>query len=161
DRFVTEQLAGDLLSSKNALEKDNLLIATGFLAVGTKGVNTKNPEQYKYDEVDDQIDVTGRAFLAMTIACARCHDHKYDPIPTSDYYAMAGIFHSTDTYDGVKAGRKTASDKELLKLSEKSRFATQSSTEKNDQKERQEEIAKVEAQLDNLRKLQKGGKKGQ
>jgi hypothetical protein len=161
DRFITEQLAGDLLPSKNALEKDNLLIATGFLAIGTKGVNIKNPEQYKYDEVDDQIDVTGRAFLAITIACARCHDHKYDPIPTTDYYAMAGIFHSTDTYDGVKAGRKTASDKDLLKLSDKSRFATQSSAEKNDQKERQEEIAKVESQLDNLRKLQKGGKKGQ
>src|SRR5262249_19185166 len=146
DRFIVEQLAGDLLSSKNALERDNLLIATGFLAIGTKGVNTKNPEQFKYDVVDDQIDVTGRAFLAMTVACARCHDHKYDPIPTSDYYAMAGIFHSTETYSGVKAGRKTASDKNLLALSEKSRFAKESPGETSEQKARQEEIAKIESQ---------------
>jgi len=63
DRFIVEQLAGDLLQTRNAAERDNLLVATGFLAIGTKGVNTKNPEQFHYDIIDDQIDVTGRAFL--------------------------------------------------------------------------------------------------
>jgi len=162
DRFIVEQLAGDLLPSKNALEHDNLVIATGFLAIGTKGVNTKIPEQFQYDVIDDQIDVTGRAFLAMTVACARCHDHKYDPIPTTDYYAMAGIFHSTETHSGVKAGRKTASDKNLLTLSDKSKFSKESSGADKEQKARQEEIAKIESELDSLRKLQKpAGKKGQ
>ena len=63
------------------------------------------------DVIDDQIDVTGRAFLGMTIACARCHDHKFDPIPTTDYYAMAGIFHSTETLAGRRSrARRRASD---------------------------------------------------
>src|SRR6185437_2457640 len=107
DRFIIEQLAGDLLQTRNPAEHDTHLVATGFLALGTKGVNTKNPDQFHYDVVDDQIDVTGRAFLGMTVACARCHDHKYDPIPTTDYYAMAGIFRSTETFDGIKPGRKS------------------------------------------------------
>src|SRR5213594_1492308 len=53
-----------------------------------------------YDIVDEQIDVTGRAFLGLTIACARCHDHKFDPIPTADYYSLGGIFESTQVVLG-------------------------------------------------------------
>ena len=101
DRFITEQLAGDLLHAKTAAEHDTFVIATGFLALGPKPVNTRNAEQFKMDLIDDQIDVTGRLLLGMTIACARCHDHKFDPIPQTDYYALAGIFHSTDTLAGV------------------------------------------------------------
>ncbi|HEV3443805.1 MAG TPA: DUF1549 domain-containing protein [Gemmataceae bacterium] len=66
--------------------------------MGPKAV-LQNEEQFRYDVIDDdQIDVTSRAFLAMTAACARGHDHKYDPIPTSDYYALAGIFASTERW---------------------------------------------------------------
>ena len=166
DRFIVEQLAGDLLPAKNAAEHDKLLIATGFLAIGSKGVNTKESEQFKYDQIDDQIDVTSRALLAMTVACARCHDHKYDPIPTSDYYAMAGIFHSTETHSGIKAGRKSASDKSLLPLAVAGPHAREDSAAARVQKERDQEIAKIESQLADLRKMQKkggqnaGGKKG-
>ena len=161
DRFVVEQLAGDLLPSKNAAEHDKLLIATGFLAIGSKGVNAKEPEQFRYDQIDDQIDVTSRAFLGMTVACARCHDHKYDPIPTSDYYAMAGIFHSTETHSGVKAGRKSASDKQLLALAVPGMRPREDAALSREQKERDQEIAKLESQLADLKKMQKkGGQNG-
>lgn len=105
DKFVREQLAGDLMPSKSDEEHNANLIATGFLAIGTKGLNERNREQYKFDVVDDQIDATTRAFLGMTVACARCHDHKFDPISTNDYYALAGIFCSTEVLAGVEPGR--------------------------------------------------------
>ena len=76
-------------------------MATGFLAVGPKGLNEKNKEIFRMEVVDDQIDTTSRAVLGLTVACARCHDHKFDPIPTKDYYALAGIFRSTNTYFGT------------------------------------------------------------
>ena len=103
DQFVREQIAGDLLPSKGAVERNEHLIATGFLAIGPKGLNEKNREQFTMDLVDEQLDTTTRAVMGLTVSCARCHDHKFDPIPTRDYYAMAGIFRSTKTYFGVGA----------------------------------------------------------
>jgi len=99
DRFVTEQVAGDLLPSDSPAEHDRLTIATGFLAVGTKALSGAQDER-RMDLVDEQIDVTTRAVLGLTVACARCHDHKFDPIPTKNYYALAGIFRSTETLYG-------------------------------------------------------------
>ncbi len=101
DRFITEQLAGDLLPSRGSKDKDNLQVATGFLCVGTRDYNERKPRQFNYNVADEQIDTVGRAFLATTIACARCHDHKFDPIPTADYYSMAGIFISSQEYTGI------------------------------------------------------------
>ena len=100
DEFLTEQLAGDLLDSSSEGERDRRVIATGFLALGSFDLNERNQKKFKMDLVDEQIDVTGRAFMALTTGCARCHDHKFDPIPTRDYYALAGIFASTDTKMG-------------------------------------------------------------
>jgi cytochrome c553 len=102
DRFVREQVAGDLLPASSPEEHDRMSVGTGFLALGVKDLNEKNNEQYLMDAIDDEIDVTGRAFLALTVSCARCHDHKFDPIPTADYYALAGIFRSTVELSGVK-----------------------------------------------------------
>ncbi|MBA4020642.1 MAG: hypothetical protein C0483_26075 [Pirellula sp.] len=99
--FIKEQIAGDLMPAANPQQHNTQSIATGFLALGPKSVNERNAEQYLMDAVDDQIDVTTRAFLATTVGCARCHDHKFDPIPTSDYYALAGIFRSTEALSGV------------------------------------------------------------
>jgi len=96
-QFITEQLAGDLLAADSAEERMRLDIATGFLAIGSKTMVGGNQ---LLDMVDEQIDVVGKAFLGLTVSCARCHDHKFDPIPTSDYYALAGIFLSTDTRYG-------------------------------------------------------------
>jgi cytochrome c553 len=101
DQFVKEQLAGDLLPAANDKEKAEHVIATGFLAIGPKALNERNGLQFELDVADEQIDVTSQAFLGITAACARCHDHKFDPIPQHDYYALAGIFRSTETCYGT------------------------------------------------------------
>ena len=101
DRFLTEQLAGDLLPFDSPQERARLLTATGFLAVGTKNLDAMNPVQFQADIVDEQIDTTTRAILGSSIACARCHDHKFDAFSMTDYYALAGIFASTKTYFGT------------------------------------------------------------
>ena len=102
DQFIREQVAGDLLPADSRTEKDEHLVATGFLAVGVKDVNQRFKVRFIMDNVDEQIDAVSRSFLATTVSCARCHDHKFDPIPTTDYYAMAGIFRSTDLCAGVR-----------------------------------------------------------
>lgn len=111
-RFITEQIAGDLLEADTANERDRLRVATGLLAIGAKSL-TGNLEM---DLVDDQIDVVTRSFLGLTASCARCHDHKFDPIPTSDYYALAGIFRSTDTLygGGLRAPKDLAGKTNVL-----------------------------------------------
>jgi cytochrome c553 len=101
DQFIREQLAGDLLPIASDKEWGTNVIATGFLAIGVKSVGEEDQQQFFADLVDEQIDTTTRAFLATTVACARCHDHKFDPIPQADYYALAGIFRSTETHYGL------------------------------------------------------------
>ncbi len=106
DEFVREQIAGDLLPAKSDEEWAEHLIATGFLALGPKALIERNPRQFQADLVDEQIDVTTRVILGVSVACARCHDHKFDPIPQTDYYAIAGIFQSTETlFGGTRSQR--------------------------------------------------------
>jgi hypothetical protein len=100
--FIREQVAGDLLPAGSLSQRDAQQIATGFLAIGVKDVNQRFKVRFIMDNVDEQIDAVSRAFLAITVSCARCHDHKFDPIPTTDYYALAGIFRSTDLCAGVR-----------------------------------------------------------
>ena len=102
DRFLTEQIAGDLLPAASPAERDRHLIATGFLALGSKPAKAMN-DNFDMDVVADQIDAVGSGILGLSVACARCHDHKHDPIPTRDYYALAGIFTSTETLWGTAA----------------------------------------------------------
>jgi cytochrome c553 len=101
DQFIKEQLAGDLMASADPKVKAERIIATGFLAIGPKALNERNGTQFELDLADEQIEVTTQAFLGITVACARCHDHKFDPIPQKDYYALAGIFRSTETCYGT------------------------------------------------------------
>ena len=100
DRFLLEQIAGDLLPVADDSQWNQNLIATGFLAIGPKSLTEQNPRQFQADLVDEQIDTTTRVVLGLSVGCARCHDHKFDPIPQSDYYALAGIFQSTETFYG-------------------------------------------------------------
>ena len=100
DQFVREQIAGDLLPYDSDEQRSIQLIATGFLMVGTKMLSERDKEKLTMDVVDEQINTVGSAFMGMTLGCCRCHDHKFDPIPTEDYYALAGIFRSTRTLEG-------------------------------------------------------------
>ncbi|MBI1322442.1 DUF1553 domain-containing protein [bacterium] len=97
DRFLREQIAGDLLTAKDDADRARLLTATGFLVLGPTNYEEQEKYQLRMDIVDEQMDTLGKTVLGMTIGCARCHDHKFDPIPTRDYYALAGIFRSTRT----------------------------------------------------------------
>ena len=101
DRFLTEQIAGDLLPYEDDDDRARLLTATGFLAVGTKNLGENNDLQFLADVVDEQIDSLSRSVLASSIACARCHHHKFDPFTMEDYYGLAGIFASTKTFFGT------------------------------------------------------------
>ena len=106
NNFVREQLAGDILAADaKAGVGYRGIVATGFLALGKKALAQKDLVLKRYDVVDDQIDVTSKAFLGLTVTCARCHDHKFDPISTRDYYSMAAIFASTLSYGDGQSGR--------------------------------------------------------
>ncbi len=102
DRFVTEQLAGDLLPYDSPAQRRRQLTATGFLALGATNYEEQDKDLLRMDIVDEQLDTIGKTLLGMTIGCARCHDHKFDPIPTRDYYALAGILRSTKTIRNPK-----------------------------------------------------------
>jgi hypothetical protein len=104
DQFVREEIAGDLLPAGDDRKRADQIIATGFLALGSKAHDAENRGQFVLDVVDEQIEATTRVFLGLTVACARCHDHKMDPIPQRDYYALSGIFRSTQTCSGTLAG---------------------------------------------------------
>lgn len=95
NQFINEQIAGDLLEPDDYLQRREQLIATAFLLLGPTNYEQQDKEQLLMDVIDEQIQTIGRAFLGMTLGCARCHDHKFDPIPASDYYALAGILRST------------------------------------------------------------------
>jgi hypothetical protein len=101
DRFVIMQLAGDELPRRT----DDDLIATGFLRLGTWNDEPNDPEDYQYERLEDLVHAASSAFLGMSVKCARCHDHKFDPIPQEDYYRMAAAF-----WPGPIAAR----DRELL-----------------------------------------------
>lgn len=89
--FVAEQLASDIIDPENQQGK---LPATGFLTLGRRFLNNKN------DIIDDRLDVTMRGLMGLTVACARCHDHKYDPVSQADYYALYGVFLNTEEPGG-------------------------------------------------------------
>lgn len=126
DEFVREQLAGDLLSESEEAPRPEQKVATGFLTIGAKLRAESNLRRVEADLVDDQVELISRTFLGMTMACARCHDHKSDPITHQDYVALAGIFSSTAstaTPDGRRGARQwlevsLATPEELRSLSE-------------------------------------------
>ena len=102
DEFVREQIAGDLLPPDGdpndpvvAAKQSDRLTATGFLVIGAKMLAEDDPLKMQMDIVDEQVDTIGKAFMGLTLGCARCHDHKFDPLPMADYYSLAGIFKST------------------------------------------------------------------
>jgi hypothetical protein len=95
DRFLLEQLAGDRLPFDSIEQRDRQRIGAGFLVVGPKVLLNDDAMKQRMEVADEQIETIGRAILGQTLGCARCHDHKFDPFPTADYYALAGILTST------------------------------------------------------------------
>lgn len=116
DRFIQEQIAGDLLPVTSDVDWQENLIATGFLTLGPKGLSERNARQFAMDLADEQIDATTQAVLGLTVSCARCHDHKSDPIPTTDYYALSGIFQSSKTHFGTVGFAQNRRASNLLEL---------------------------------------------
>ena len=116
NRFIEEQIAGDQLPYQDQQDRDEKLTATGFLAIGPKGLNESRVKYSKWQVVNDQVDATSRGFMGLTVGCAQCHDHKFDPIPQKDYHALAGIFSSTETLYGTVGGRGNRRPTSLLSL---------------------------------------------
>jgi cytochrome c553 len=116
DQFIQQQIAGDLLPVQTDQQWTDNLIATGFLALGPKTLVERNPRQFQADVIDEQIDVTTRVVMGLSVACARCHDHKFDPIPQTDYYALAGIFQSTETLFGGSSNQRVRQGSQLIIL---------------------------------------------
>ena len=97
DQFVRQQISGDLMSADGYRQRQEQITATTFLTLGNSNLEDQDKAKLRMDVVDEQLDTIFRGFLGQTIGCARCHDHKFDPIPTKDYYALAGIFRNTKT----------------------------------------------------------------
>jgi Protein of unknown function (DUF1553)/Protein of unknown function (DUF1549)/Planctomycete cytochrome C len=152
DQFVREQIAGDLLPAKNDQQRNEMLTATGFLTLGPKSLNTRNQEQFRMDVADEQLDVATRGVMALSVACARCHDHKFDPIPTADYYAMVGIFRSTEVLGGVKAGNnKTGYSGEYAYLTSSARRSGASAEDRKRMAELNTELEKAKEEIQKIR----------
>ena len=97
DQFIIEQIAGDLMPSSTDEEYNEKLTGTGFLALGPHNYELQDKELLRMEVVDEQLTAVGKAFMGLTMDCARCHDHPFDPISITDYYSMAGIFRSTNS----------------------------------------------------------------
>ena len=160
DRFITEQLAGDLLPAGSEQASDDSIIGTGMLALGPKNLlQGGSADDFALNMADDQINVTCRGILGLTVACARCHDHKFDPIPTEDYYALAGIFLSTETMYGTNPGKGGGSNRFPSELMPIGQNAVQRHAEYKAHRERYDkqvlEVGNSEGRLKKIRDQKK------
>jgi hypothetical protein len=105
DRFIREQIAGDLLPATDPGDRAHKLTATTFLQLGNTNLEEQDKKQLRMDVVDEQLDVITKGFLGQTVTCARCHDHKFDPIPTKDYYALAGILRNAHAMEHANVSK--------------------------------------------------------
>lgn len=105
NEFIKQQISGDLLETDDYQQRRKNLIATAYLAMGNNNLEDQDKAKLRMDAVDEQLETIGRGLLGQTIGCARCHDHKFDPIPTKDYYALAGILKSTESIVNANVGR--------------------------------------------------------
>ena len=158
DRFIREQIAGDLLPHETVQQRATNLVATGFLVLGDLDIVEADKKKLLVNIIDHQVGKVGKAFLGMTLDCARCHDHKFDPVPLRDYYAMAGFFHSTSTI--YKTNRGVWSNVNLIELPEtelqkreraerEAAHAVKVAVMKQELKQAEERKTKLEQQLEN------------
>jgi cytochrome c553 len=105
NQFIREQISGDLLPSQTLEQRERQLVATSFLMLGNTNLEEQDKKLLRMDVVDEQLDVITKGFLAQTVTCARCHDHKFDPIPTKDYYALAGILRNAKSLEHANVSK--------------------------------------------------------
>lgn len=157
DDFVRQQIAGDLVEDEEAY------LGTGFLALGptynSDGGDPDSIAQAKSETLDDRVDTFSRGFLALTVSCARCHDHKFDPIPTLDYYSLAGVFNNSPLYDRPLVSQEivdtyNAAQKSINELNDKinKRNSEVTANGRKPTEEEQSEIDQWRADLAELRK---------
>jgi hypothetical protein len=163
DQFLIQQIAGDLIETDSPEEKASGIIATGFLALGSRNINEGNQKLFALDQADEQIDSVFQATMSMTMACARCHDHKFEPISQKQYTAVAGIFLSTDTRYGASGGNNGRNPSEPIELPSECNLPSLAApwSESEISKKRQElsklhkEIASIIDEIDEKRKAAK------
>ncbi|MCA9029242.1 MAG: DUF1549 domain-containing protein [Planctomycetaceae bacterium] len=148
--FIMEQIAGDLLVAQSVPQRREQITATAFLTLGPTNYELQDKKQLQMDVIDEQIDTTGRAFLGMTLGCARCHDHKFDPIPVQDYYALASIFRNTQT---LIDGNVSTWVKRPLPLEEEEQRKVEE--HQREAKELEQHVAALKQELDRLGKNSK------
>ena len=160
DRFIREQIAGDLIESKSIREKRQAITATGFLLLGDLEIVEADKAKLHVDIIDQQVNKVTTAFLALTVGCARCHDHKFDPIPQRDYYAIAGFFNSTESV--FKTPRGVWSDvlaselpESKLAFKQRKKQAAGHKAKTNKLKDERKKAVRRKAELDKL--IAKGG----
>tara|TARA_R110000868_G_scaffold320720_2_gene581667 strand:+ start:19043 stop:21640 length:2598 start_codon:yes stop_codon:yes gene_type:complete len=150
--FLQEQIAGDLIPAQPNESPESIearKIATSMLSFGPKRHNSSGTE-FRMDIVDDQINTVCRATMALTVSCARCHDHKFDPIPTADYYSLAGIFLSTEPLYGTIKQKYSNTPTDLFPIGQNAQ-ALHAAAEAHD-KQLQETEKQLTAQTDALKK---------
>jgi hypothetical protein len=156
DQFVREQLAGDLLPGATTQETHERLIATGYIA-NARRFGSRVDDYPQHLTIEDTIDNLGRAFLGLTVSCARCHDHKFDPITAADYYALYGIFHSTRyPWPGIELEQK---QRDLVPLVEPGKLAEAEAARKTHDGEKRRLEQAVQKLKDQLKEIPTEGKK--
>jgi hypothetical protein len=148
DRFLCEQIAGDLLPSASAQEKQDLIIATGFIAIARRF--SVEPARSMHLTIEDTLDTIGKSVLGLSLSCARCHDHKFDPISIRDYYALYGIFSSTRyPYAGSEEKKRQSDFVPLLTSTE---WDARHKPEVEERNRLDAEVTRLEKQIDALKK---------
>jgi hypothetical protein len=143
DQFLREQIAGDLIPAESEAEHHRMTIGTGFIALSRRfGGGTK--EKIGNQTIEDTINTIGQATMGLSLSCARCHDHKFDPIPTRDYYALYGFFESTQ-YPSTRQGMDT-----IVKLIKPETYAALIGDKAGPMAEIEEKIGKLSVQYDFL-----------
>ena len=152
DQFILEQVAGDLLPSPaDEAQRVDRLVATGVLVMGPKMLAEQDKPKLVMDVVDEQIDTVSRAFLGLTLSCARCHDHKYDPLPTEDYYALAGILKSTQSMKNLDFVSQW-NERDVTPLEQSNAIKAHAAALKSNQKEIDTLVAEANRALTNATK---------
>jgi cytochrome c553 len=105
DQFVAEQIAGDLMTGGTSADRERRAVLTSFLLMGNTNLEEQDKKTLDMDFIDEQLDVIGKGLLAQTITCARCHDHKFDPIPARDYHALAGILKNAQSLEHANVSK--------------------------------------------------------